>query len=363
VLEGEKTSRSYAIRALFVVLAAAGLLWCSAEPALATHVSCGDVVTQSVKLDSDLVNCPGDGLVVGADGITIDLNGHKIAGDLPGLSGAGIANRIQYDRIVVENGTIMGFFDGVLMERSSGSAIRQLAVSNTIYGLHLLNSPGLELPSAPGSTIEKNSISDAQNGIFLQGDSDRNRVEKNDVSGANTGIDLEGAGQSATQVPDANLVDKNDLRGNGIGIILGLALRNRIEKNLLVDSGISIFVLGADQNVIESNDVSNGSGFGNTGIELFQSNDNRLAGNRIQNQVFGIYVVQGSARTIVESNTASRSADDGIHVDDPATTLTGNTANDNGDLGIEAVPGVTDGGGNRARGNGNPAQCVNVACR
>ena len=45
--------------------------------------SCGDVITQDTTLDSDLIDCPGDGVVIGASGITLDLAGHTIDG-LPG---------------------------------------------------------------------------------------------------------------------------------------------------------------------------------------------------------------------------------------------------------------------------------------
>ena len=30
------------------------------------HVQCGDVITQDTTLDSDLIDCPGDGIVIGA---------------------------------------------------------------------------------------------------------------------------------------------------------------------------------------------------------------------------------------------------------------------------------------------------------
>src|SRR5919201_3818291 len=43
--------------------------------------SCGDTITVNTKLVSDLVNCPNNGLVIGADNITLDLNGHVIDGD------------------------------------------------------------------------------------------------------------------------------------------------------------------------------------------------------------------------------------------------------------------------------------------
>ena len=49
--------------------------------ASASHVSCGDEITADTTLDSDLVDCPGNGIVIGADDITLDLNGHLVDGD------------------------------------------------------------------------------------------------------------------------------------------------------------------------------------------------------------------------------------------------------------------------------------------
>ena len=52
--------------------------------ASATHVQCGDVITQDTTLDSDLVDCPGDEVVIGANEVTLDLGGHLVhAADAP----------------------------------------------------------------------------------------------------------------------------------------------------------------------------------------------------------------------------------------------------------------------------------------
>ena len=67
------------------------LAW--APPASASHVNCGDVITQDTTLDSDLLNCPGDGLVIGADGVTVDLAGHTIDGTGGGRRRAGRRQR------------------------------------------------------------------------------------------------------------------------------------------------------------------------------------------------------------------------------------------------------------------------------
>ena len=66
-----------------VALAAtvAAVLALTGGEASADHVSCGDTITVDTTLDSDLVDCPNNGIVIGADDITLDLNGHTIDGD------------------------------------------------------------------------------------------------------------------------------------------------------------------------------------------------------------------------------------------------------------------------------------------
>jgi hypothetical protein len=73
---------------LFVfAVALVAVLGLSAGQASANHVQCGDTITQDTRLDSDLMNCPGNGIVIGADNIKLDLKGYLIDGDGAGLSG------------------------------------------------------------------------------------------------------------------------------------------------------------------------------------------------------------------------------------------------------------------------------------
>ena len=48
---------------------------------VSTPLLCGDVITTDTVLHKDLIDCPDNGLVIGADGVTVDLNGHSISGD------------------------------------------------------------------------------------------------------------------------------------------------------------------------------------------------------------------------------------------------------------------------------------------
>ena len=45
-----------------------------------TTVSCGETLTTSTTLANDLIDCPGTGLVIGDDNVTINLDGHTIDG-------------------------------------------------------------------------------------------------------------------------------------------------------------------------------------------------------------------------------------------------------------------------------------------
>ena len=71
-------------KATAAAVALGGALTLFAGPAIAksplTTVHCGQTLTQSVKLANDLTDCPAPGLAIGADAITVDLNGHTIDG-------------------------------------------------------------------------------------------------------------------------------------------------------------------------------------------------------------------------------------------------------------------------------------------
>ena len=48
------------------------------------------MITHNTTLHTDLVNCPDNGIVIGADDITLNLNGHVIDGAGGPSSGTGV---------------------------------------------------------------------------------------------------------------------------------------------------------------------------------------------------------------------------------------------------------------------------------
>jgi hypothetical protein len=83
----------------------------SRPPVSASEVTndphCGDTIMQTTVLTSDIGPCPGVGLVIGADDLTLDLNGHSIKG-----SGGGVGVSVGGDLtarkgVTVRNGAVI----------------------------------------------------------------------------------------------------------------------------------------------------------------------------------------------------------------------------------------------------------------
>jgi parallel beta-helix repeat protein len=390
------SARKVVLRAATLAIAVAGFLALGAGQAAPYNhgddVNCGDTITTDVKLKRDLIDCPGHGLVIGADNIELDLNGHTIDGD--GALGCadfyacdyGVDNTAGHHGVTIENGTIREFATAVFMLGAADTRVSALSSSDNVLG-------GLLLIGCTKTQIERNSISRnglatdqaglivfdstdlrlERNSVFANGDIgmfliglDSSRLERNSVSGnPEAGVVLEGSG---------NDLSGNHVFGNGDNIaVMGddnIVTRNEIDDALGFPDdptgGFGILLVNGDRNLFQGNDVD---GAASNGIrvrhpeETGTADNNVLRDNEVEHtKLDGIAIDAAAPGSLVEHNAVLGAADDGIDVESPTTTLTRNRTDGNGDLGIEAVAGVTDGGGNRASGNGNPAQCQGVDC-
>src|SRR6266566_8734906 len=123
---GEKmTGPGYRLRLLVrlgVLAAAAAVLFAvGASPALAQNVTCGQVITHNTHVKNDLLNCPGDGLVIGASNIRLDLGGHTIDG-VNSATADGINNTGGFDNVKIEHGTVQQFNIGLELNGPMGTS-------------------------------------------------------------------------------------------------------------------------------------------------------------------------------------------------------------------------------------------------
>ena len=372
------------IALVIFALAVVGLMAFGDSQASASHVSCGDTITADTTLDSDLVDCPNNGIVIGADDVTLDLNGHLIDGDgteAPGcdemteLCDLGIASD-DHDGVTVRDGSVREFGIGVFIR--SARKNRALNISASRHDFFGAAVGGSSRSVIRGGSFSRN-IAPEGDGIGLFG-SDHIQIVHNKIRrNPGPGIHLFDSSK--------NLIKKNVFSRNGPAILMEEADRNDVQRNRVTRGG-GILVGPGNRNVIAQNHVSRAldsiaveGGRGNlvvgnvvgrarqTGVRLgvppdvFGSDDTVVRRNLVRGSGDdGFLVAEKDDHTLLKRNTARRNGDDGFDIQSDSTKLTRNRAIGNDDLGIEAVEGVIDGGGNRARGNGDPRQCVNVTC-
>jgi hypothetical protein len=107
---------------------AVGLWALAPSPASAIILRCGQTITRSTTLTKGLGPCPGSGVVIGANNITLDLGGHTIrsqsfpsSGPPPPSPGAGVLIG-DHHGVTVRDGTITGYvtwapFRGIFVTR------------------------------------------------------------------------------------------------------------------------------------------------------------------------------------------------------------------------------------------------------
>ncbi|HEV2950708.1 MAG TPA: right-handed parallel beta-helix repeat-containing protein, partial [Actinomycetota bacterium] len=93
----------------------AAYVWTVGAAPVTRTVFCGQKVTQSIVVNNNLGDCLGHGLIVGANGITIDLNGKSIDGK---SIGAAILNN-GFDSVTIKNGRLMDFDYGVMLNNGA----------------------------------------------------------------------------------------------------------------------------------------------------------------------------------------------------------------------------------------------------
>jgi hypothetical protein len=113
-----------------------------------TGIACGDTITADTTLDRDLTDCPSNGIVIGADGITLDLNGHTISGDSKPvrrcrrdqICDVGVADD-DHAGVTVRGGSVSGFVLGVGVFRGRNNRFVKLDSSrNQFFGFVIAGS-------------------------------------------------------------------------------------------------------------------------------------------------------------------------------------------------------------------------------
>lgn len=225
----------------WVVLA--GIVLCGFSTATADDL-CGATIVANFKLDHD-VTCAGNGLIVDADGIKLNLDGHTIAG-----SGSGVGiSVIGRNSVSIKGGAVQNFATGVLVANSTAIVVLDNLLAH--------NGDGIDLQAGSvGNTIKGNDFQDnLARGIMNRGATGANVIKENTFTGNRVGILLFGsvgttvkentvsssvlAGIRVNVIATDNLIAENTVASNPAGIDFiatptGSATGNTLRENMIV---------------------------------------------------------------------------------------------------------------------------------
>jgi len=128
-----------------LIVASSTLALSPARPAAATvAISCGDTIMQSTGLTADIGPCPQDGLIIGADNITLDCNGHTVSGFGTGF-GTGIEVPDGISGVTIKNCQVTEFGGNGFNIFSPSNKLLDNTVTNNGVGFNIVGVNNNEL--------------------------------------------------------------------------------------------------------------------------------------------------------------------------------------------------------------------------
>jgi sugar lactone lactonase YvrE len=290
-------------------------------PVIATKktADCGMTVTQNLTLSDDIGPCPGDGLMIGADGVHLNLNGHTITGSYS-HTGQSVGIRVtSHSRVKISDGTVTGFDAGVALISGYNNIVTGMTVANNQGSQNTGNDTfgdGIVMFASSRNTITGNSVlnNGPFDGISMIGQgADNNLIQDNTVKDTiGTGrVFQAGTGLGITTNPFLGFDRPRMVSLNG----------NQIVGNTVINNAAAGISTVSNVNGVVRSNISEGNGFGSFIHGVFPGNG------------IGVTHVQQSTFTtseLVENNQVYGNARSGIEVVALGNQILNNVGNGNG---------------------------------
>ena len=281
---------------------------CGSDRTLRTQsFECGETITSSVRLTGNL-SCPPDvpaALVIGADGIDVNLAGHLLAGAIGSGGGADSIRNEGHADVTIRNGQVLG---AIQLLGASRNQIRDVDAGST--------GAGIVVDGGEANEIRASSVDARGGGIGANGSDDLVIAGTDVTSTFGPGIQVEGDRARVLR----NAVTRGDIGGTSAIVLTGS--NGRVVDNEVTGAwhlgGIAL--LAGAGNLIAENDVSGGQ----PDPSLERGGD-------------GIFVEDLATGTFLRDNVTHANAGDGMEVQGSGARLRGNAADGNGDFGIDAA--------------------------
>jgi len=268
---GRWFTATFALSALFLIPAV-----------LSGQLTCGSTVSADVVLTEDLMCTSGPGLIVGADGITIDLAGRTISCVGSYLSCQGNTSAIGIDvgnvsAVTIKGpGTIYGFDTGIKLSGTAKASITSLTISGPQSNSTLYTHRG----TATGILVENSACP----GTIL--------IDGNDVSWHRYGIRLVSA--ACVKIQRNMVYANNNDSAESFGILLVDTGGNTLTNNTVTNNGFHNTYLYPDAGLFDAGIALEGSG----------TTGNRIAQNTVESNCGdGVAARTSAAGNTISNNT------------------------------------------------------------
>lgn len=330
-----------------------------------------DVQGQVYKLKRD-VSFKQDGIIISADNIVLDLNGHKISNVYMGGKGVVAKSR---SGVVVRNGAVTTFGKGIHIENSSDIIISNVTSKLNVQGIRIeeswdiiisnvmkienreegvsigksnnvtvydgvidsTNGVGVNIFNSTNITISGNNVTDNKSvGVrAIEFSSNitiyNNRMEKNGVGieilstkcVRISGNEIKDNSQSAIEIDNSKnfgVIDRNNVTHSSDGYCVHVKRSTYVnvwDNNILLSKGLGIEILDSSYLNISRNHVMGASDGSSNGIRIWETSSYiTVTRNEIKsNSEFGIRIAGGSDNiTISHNNISDTKAGAGIEI-------------------------------------------------
>lgn len=300
-------------------------------------MSCGDTLITDTMLDESL-NCIGtNGVEIGADGITVDLNGFTIAGTVAG-NFFGVDNTGGFDDVTIKRGSIVGFEQGIRGEDVAGFTLNNLTFSGQT------SSHAIDILDSADVVVKNSSFSlppwsfGGPEAIRLES-VDGFTVKKVDVDGGFIGVNFACGTCDGTEAPSNGVVKNSSFTDNFIGVEIANSTDAEIKENKISGAafaGIEIDFLVNIGTKISKNEIFDSGGFMDFGfgiIVAFPTSDLEIKKNYVHDNFSDGILLKNVDDSKISKNTVKDNGGDGVSLESGSTgnEIKKNTATGNDD--------------------------------
>jgi parallel beta-helix repeat protein len=217
-----------------------------------SKVNCGGTIIGNAVLNQDLLNCPGNGITIGASNIVLDCQGHTINGTSTG-GNYGIDNSNGYSNVTIKNCVIKGFFISMeFYNGGTGARIINNNVSSCSYsGIRLAMGPNKNIVSG---NIVSNCGTIGTGGAGIEVTNSNYNVLTDNI--ANNNIKGFGVSYGSNNILINNIISNN----SNYGIWVRASSNNKFANNYFYNNAINAWDDGTNYwNMTKSSEMLNGN--------------------------------------------------------------------------------------------------------